>query len=401
MTSASVWNLFWKGFAPASHELLDERTLLIRLRHDQEHSPVCDRCGLPCLLIHDVNWRRVRESPIMQYRIELDVPVRRLRCSRCGPSRERIDWLPGRSRITQTLRHWVENLVRMLPISHVAKLLRINWHTVKRIDMERLKRDVPEPDRGRLRRLMMDEFALHKGHRYATVVACADTQQVVWIGEGRSREAIRPFFEWLGDAREQIEAVAMDMNSSFDLEVKEQCDNAVVVYDLFHVVAKYGREVVDRVRVDQANQLRDDKAARKVIKNSRWLLLRNADNLSPEQAVKLEELLAANASLATVYILKDQLKTLWFARNEICARNAFQEWSKMAFGSGIDALERFARRLTPYLEGIISSAQHRLNTSVLEGMNNRIKVIKRMAYGYRDTAYFFLKIRAAFPGKVR
>lgn len=102
-----------------------------------------------------------------------------------------------------------------------------------------------EPDRSRLRRLMMDEFALHKGHRYATVVACADTQQVVWIGEGRSREAIRPFFEWLGDARNQIEAVAMDMNSAFDLEVKAQCPNAVV-YDLFHVVAKYGREVMDR-----------------------------------------------------------------------------------------------------------------------------------------------------------
>ncbi len=401
MTSASVWNLFWKGFAPASHELLDEQTLLIRLRHDEQHSTVCGRCGRPCFLVHDVNWRRVRESPIMQYSVELEVPVRRLRCSRCGPSRERIDWLPGRSRITQTLRHWVENLVRMLPISHVAKLLGLNWHTVKRIDMERLKRDLSEPDRSRLRRLMMDEFALHKGHRYATVVACADTQQVVWIGEGRSREAIRPFFEWLGDAREQIEAVAMDMNSAFDLEVKEQCDNAVVVYDLFHVVAKYGREVVDRVRVDQANQLRDDKAARKVIKNSRWLLLRNTDNLKPEQAVKLEELLAANASLATVYVLKDQLKTLWFARDEARARNAWQEWADMALSSGIDALERFARRLEPYVEGIVSSAQHRLNTSVLEGMNNRIKVIKRMAYGYRDTAYFFLKIRAAFPGKVR
>ena len=233
------------------------------------------------------------------------------------------------------------------------------------------------------------------------MVACADTQQVVWIGEGRSREAIRPFFAWLGEAREQIKAVAMDMNSAFDLEVKDQCPNAEVVYDRFHVVAKYGREVMDRVRVDQANQLRDDKAARKIIKGSRWLLLRNANNLKPEQAVKLEELLAANALLTTAYLLKDQLKTLWFADDETTARNAWQEWHEMAISSGIEALDRFARKLAPYLEGILSSARHRLNTSVLEGMNNRIKVIKRMAYGYRDTAYFFLKIRAAFPGKVR
>ncbi|WP_348815906.1 transposase [Halomonas sp. H10-59] len=175
---------------------------------------------------------------------------------------------------------------------------------------------------------MMDEFTLHKGQRYATVVACADTQQVVWIGEGRSHEAIRPFFAWLGEAREQIEAVAMEMNSAFDLEVKDQCPNAEVVYDRFHVMAKYGREVMDRVRVDQANQLRDDKAARKIIKGSRWLLLRNANNLKPKQAVKLEELLAANASLTTTYLLKDQPKTLWFADERALIKTGQSELMK-------------------------------------------------------------------------
>jgi len=399
--NASVWNLFWKGFLPTSHECLGDLSLRIRLEPDPHQIPVCSGCGHACFLVHDVHHRRVREAPLLTYRVELDIPVRRLRCPACGPTRERIDWLPGRSGVTETLRQWVERLVNLLPIRHVADLVGLHWHTVKAIDKRRLQRDLPEPDRTRLCRLMMDEFALHKGHRYATVVACADTQQVVWVGEGRSREAIRPFFEWLGDARKQIEAVAMDMNSAFDLEVKDQCPNAVVVYDRFHVVAKYGREVMDRVRVDQANQLRDDKVARKVVKGSRWLLLRNADNLKPEQAVKLEELLAANASLTTVHVLKDQLKTLWFADDETTARSAWQEWADMALGSGIDALVHFARKLEPYLEGIVSSARHRLNTSVLEGMNNRIKVIKRMAYGYRDTAYFFLKIRAAFPGKVR
>ena len=393
--------LFWKGFTVAKHEFLDPQTLRLQLEADDRIPPVCSGCDHACFLVHDVHRRRVREAPLLIYRVELDVPVRRLRCPVCGPTRERIDWLPGRSPVTTTLRHWVERLVILLPIRHVADLVGLHWHTVKTIDKQRLQRDLPAPDPTRLRRLMMDEFALHKGHRYATVVACADTQQVVWIGEGRSREAIRPFFEWLGESREQIEAVAMDMNSAFDLEVKAQCPNAVVVYDRFHVVAKYGREVMDRVRVDQANQLRGDKAGRKVIKGSRWLLLRNADNLKPEQAVKLDELLAVNASLTTVYLLKDQLKTLWFADDEAAARGAWQEWAGMALGSGIDALVRFTRKLEPYLEGIVSSAQHRLNTSVLEGMNNRIKVIKRMAYGYRDTAYFFLKIRAAFPGKVR
>ena len=126
-------------------------------------------------------------------------------------------------------------------------------------------------------------------------------------------EAIRPFFELLGERCQRIEAVAMDMNTAFDLEVKRHCPQAEVVYDLFHVVARYGREVIDRIRVDQANLLRDDKPVRKVVKQSRWLLLRNRENLKDGQAVRLQELLAANQPLATVYVLKDALKDVWYA----------------------------------------------------------------------------------------
>jgi hypothetical protein len=126
----------------------------------------------------------------------------------------------------------------------------------------------------------MDEFALFKGHRYASVVLDADTRRVLWIGEGRSRAAVRPFFKELGpEGCARIEAVAMDMNTAYDLEVRQHCPRARVIYDLFHVVAKYGREVIGRVRVDEANRLRHDKPARLVIKQARWLLLRNPENL--------------------------------------------------------------------------------------------------------------------------
>ena len=166
------------------------------------------------------------------------------------------------------------------------------------------------------------------------------------------------------------------------------------------MVAKYGHDVIDRVRVDEANRLREDKRARKVIKTARWLLLRNQSSLKrPEDQVRLQELLEANQTLMTVYILKDELKQLWRQPSTEMASQAWQDWFAKATTSGIAPLVRFARKLEPYLNGIISSARWRLNTSVLEGVNNRIKVIKRMAYGFRDDAYFFLKIRAAFPGK--
>lgn len=399
---ASLLDLFWEGFELESYEIPTPNSLSLRLAPKSSQPPFCSGCGQATPLIHDVSRRHVRERDLFNYRVWLDVPVRRVRCADCGVRREKIRWLAGRRHLTQALVNYVEALVRLLPVKQVAELLGLHWHTVKSIDHQRLTREVTAPDLSRVRRLIMDEFALFKGHRYATVAICADTRQVLWIGEGRSRKAVRPFFEWMGKkVCRRIEAVAMDMNTAMDLEVQKHCPKARVVYDLFHVVAKFGREVIDRVRVDQANLLRDSPAERRVIKRSRWLLLRNHGNLSQEQGVKLDELLAANAPLTTVYVLKTQLKELWYAPSENEARRRWGEWFTMALDSGIKPLMLFAKRLQSYLPGVVASAVFRLNTSVLEGMNNRIKVLKRMAYGYRDNDYFFLKIKAAFPGKTR
>lgn len=394
---------FWEGHVVQScHEQADG-SLLIHLSEDLNAMACCGRCGLPCALVHDRRWRRIRERDWFDRRVWLSVPIRRMDCHHCGARvSERIPWLAGHARITRRLWTWVEALVQLLPIAHVAKLTGLHWHTIKQIDQLRLEAKHGQFEGRGVRRLVMDEFALHKGHRYATVVMDAETMRVLWVGEGNSREALRPFFKLLGEEGCQcIDAVAMDMNTAFDLEVRQHCPRAEVVYDLFHVVARFGREVIDRVRVDQANALRDQAAARQVIKRSRWLLLRNRDNLDAAQGVKLDELLAANVPLATVYLLKTALKDVWFAPSVLEGARRWRNWYRMALDSGLAPLILFAKRLKKYLRGILASARFPMNTSILEGVNNRIKVIKRMAYGFRDSAYFFLKIKDAFPGKAR
>lgn len=394
---------FWEGHVVQSVREQADGSLLIALSEDPQIAARCGRCGEPCALLHERRWRRVRERDCFDRRVWLDVPIRRMDCHHCGARvTERIAWLPANARITRRLWAWVEALVQLLPIAHVARLTGLHWHTIKEIDRLRLDAKHGEFEAHGVRRLVMDEFALHKGHRYATVVMDAEAMRVLWVGEGRSREAIRPFFELLSEEGcRRIEAVAMDMNTAFDLEVRQHCPQAEVVYDLFHVVARFGREVIDRVRVDQANALRDQPAARQVIKRSRWLLLRNRNNLDAAQGVRLGELLAANAPLATVYLLKTALKEVWFAPSVPEGARRWRNWYRMAIDSGLASLILFAKRLKPYLRGILASARFPMNTSILEGVNNRIKVIKRMAYGFRDSAYFFLKIKDAFPGKAR
>lgn len=392
---------FWPGYDVVACSHSAENTLTLTLEPRAADLPRCGRCQQPSPLIHDRRIRLVRDRDLLDQRVQLRLPVRRVDCLTCGRVTEHISWLAPASRLTRRLCTWIESLLQLLPISHVSQLTGLHWHTIKTLDKRRLQAAFGTFEPGDVRRLVMDEFALHKGHRYATVIMDAERTRVLWVGLGNSRKAIRPFFEQLGERCQQIEAVAMDMNTAFDLEVKQHCPQAEVVYDLFHVVARYGRDVIDRIRVDQANALRHNKPARQVVKQSRWLLLRNRENLKEDHAVRLQELLAANQPLATVYVLKDALKEVWYAPSVREGWRRWRAWLRHARESGLAPLQRFARNLQRYARGILASARFHMHTSLLEGVNNRIKVIKRMAYGFRDSDYFFLKIKAAFPGKMR
>lgn len=392
----------WVGYAVSNWRREDRsgrRWLVIELEPLPGIARRCTGCGAMTEAVHDRSQRRIRDLPVFESPVELVVPRLRLACPACGPRLEHLDWLDAHARVTRRLAESVARLCAVTSLLHAARWFGLNWKTVKQIDYRYLERTLGPVDLAGVTMIAMDEFAIQKGHRYATVVVDPQRKRVLWVGRGRSRAEVRPFFEQLGpDGCARLRAVAMDMNTAYDLEVKQHCPNAEVVYDLFHVVAKYGREVIDRVRVDEANRLRDDKPARRVVKTSRWLLLRNRENVSPDQLVQLEDLLAANRALLTVYLLKDDLKQLWRYRSEAWARKFWRDWKRRALRSGLEPLKIFVRRLEPYLPGILAHCRWPLGTNLVEGINNKIKVIKRMAYGFRDDAYFFLKIRAAFPG---
>lgn len=394
---------YFEGYRPVSAIEVEGKTCaeyVFTLQPDPDRPLICPRCQSRCPSVHDTVWRRITDLPVFGRPARLMLPRRRLLCPSCGPVLEQLSWLDPHSRITKRLADHACGLLSVMTILDAATLLGLNWKTVRNLDKRRLQQQFGSLDMSGVRILAMDEFAIHKGHRYATVIIDHETHRVLWVGKGRSRAEVRPFFESLSEEqRAQIQAVAMDMNASYELEVQRFCPNAEIVYDLFHVVAKYGREVIGRVRVDEANRLRADKPARKLIKGSHWLLLRNRENIVKEsERIRLEEVLEANAALLTVYLLKDDLKHLWKQSAESQARSLWESWLARAEESGIPALAKFARKLAAYVEGIISSCRWKINTSVLEGINNRIKVIKRMAYGYRDDEYFFLKIKSAFPG---
>ena len=389
-------------------------SITIELKPKDDLVKRCSRCGTPVEEVHDVVERRVRDMPFLQYDLWLVFPQARLRCPRCGPTAEEIPWLDRYQRVTKRLSELLGRLAQVMPIKKVAELFHVSWDTVKQIDKRSLSTrlgPMEKADFSGVRRIAIDEFALHRGQRYATLVVDVDTKRVLWVHRGRGVEAVAGFFMALGaEGRERIEAVVMDLARPFVKAVKTYCPNAAIVFDLFHALLRYTAQVLDRVRMDEANKIARPshdhhrlhaENLRRIItgKGARWLLLRDRGNLrSPTERVRLEELLAANRSLFIVYVLKEDLRQIWRLRDPVLAREAWESWYLRASESGITAVVRFANRLKLVAEYIINHALHPLHTSLLEGINNKVKVMKRIAFGYRDDDYFFLKIRAAFPG---
>ena len=200
---------------------------------------ICSGCGQACERYHDWDERWIRDLPILDAATHLLIQRFRVACPVCGPKLEHLPWLAKYARVTGSFARSVTRLRKVLPMKHVPAFYGLGWDTVKAIDNARLEATLGDPDLTELELLAMDEFAIKRGHRYATIFVEPNRKEVLWVCRGRSREDIRPFFEKLSaEGCQRIEAVAMDMNAAYEAEVKAQCPQAKIIYDLFHVVAK-------------------------------------------------------------------------------------------------------------------------------------------------------------------
>jgi len=305
---------------------------------------------------------------------------------------------PNGPRVTKRMARYIHELCSLMPIDQVAKHFNLDWKTVKGIDKRFLEEKFGETDYTNSGYIAIDEVSVGKYHKYMTVILDFITGRVIWCGKDRKAETLDIFFKNMPKKDLlNIKAVTMDMWDPYIKAIKKWCPHAVIVFDKFHIIAHFNK-VVDQVRRDEQSRNDLDKQQYKTLKNSRWILLKNWGNLREKEKPRLEKLLAINENLYKTYILKDELKLIWNAKNSRDMKEALDNWCLLALESGLKPVIRFVATVQKYKYGIITYGDCPIHTSKLEGINNKIKEVKRRAYGYHDINYFKLKIHQAFPG---
>ncbi len=355
----------------------------------------CPACGSRDVISRGHAERRFRAVPIGPRPTVVVLPIPRVECHACGSVRQvEVSFADPRRSYTRAFERYALELSRSMTIKDVAHHLDVGWDMVKGIQKRDLSRRYAKPKLKHLSHIAIDEIAVASGHRYLTVVLDLDSGAVVFVGDGKGADALKPFWKRLRPSGAKIEAVAMDMSGAYQSAVRANLREAVIVFDRFHVVKLFNDKLSDLRRALYREAT--DVQHKEVLKGSRWLLLMNPENLDEEKDEKrrLEEALSLNEPLAKAYYLKDELRRFWEQPGKRFATTFLDGWIRRAIASGVKVLQQMARTLAAHRSGLLAYYDAMISSGPMEGTNNKIKTMKRRAYGFRDREFFKLKILA-------
>jgi len=394
MSTSLLYHAFGlRGYRHVRSSFADGRvTFGIRQPRDQLR---CSVCGSDNVWAQGSVPRTFRTVPIGSKPVQIEFAVPRVHCFGCGLIRQvKLRFADPRKGYTRSFERYALDLSRHMTIQAVAQHLQVSWDTIKDIQAVSLRRRFGSPKLGKLKQIAIDEIAVGKGHHYLTVVLDLLSGAVVFVGDGKGVEALVPFWKRLRASRAKVKAVATDMGKAYIRAVRDNLPKAVHVFDHFHVV-KLFNDKLSALRRELFHQAGCD-ANRKLLKGTRWLLLKNPENLDPErhEEQRLREALELNRPLAIAYYLKEDLRQIWSQPNKRTARRVLRDWMKRARASGIRMLTQFADTVAQHEKGILAYYDYPISTGPLEGTNTKIQAMKRQAYGFRDRAFYKLKILA-------
>ena len=313
---------------------------------------------------------------------------------KCGKVKiEKLDWISNNPFYTKRLAFYVGRRCRSSSIKDIAKELHLDWKTVKNLEKQYMQEQLRRSGKIRPKVIGIDEMAARKGHEYRIVVSDLEKRLPVWFGgKDRSEESMTEFYNHIGEkASKNIRLAVMDMWKAFEKSAKNNAPQAAILYDKFHVMRHLG-EALDKIRKQEYARLsgRD----RKYIKGQKYILLSNRENLTLDGKASLKTLLTANKRLNTAYLLKESFGQLWSYQTEGWARRFFDNWKNSLKWQKLEPYKKFTELIERHWDGIAaySKPENKVSLGFVEGLNNKIRVFQRRAYGLKDEEYLRLKV---------
>jgi len=343
---------------------------------------------------YDRRLRRVRDLSCGAWRVYLELEVRRLWCRSCaGVKRESLGFLTDNALHTKRFAYQVGRRCRNSTIKEVAEELHLDWHSVKELDKQYMRAQLARAGIPAPKVIGIDEISVRKRHTFRIVVSDLIRGRAIWFGgQDRSEASMGEFFAWLGESKSRgIRLAVMDMWKAFRIATEQHAPNAAILFDKFHVMRHLGK-ALDQIRKSEYARLTGNQ--RRFIKGQKYTLLSRRENLTLEGRQALKTLLAANKRLNTAYLLKESFGQLWSYEREGWARRFFDNWRAALKWQRLKPYEKFAEMIDRHWDGIAAycKPENKVSLGFVEGLNNKIRVIQRRAYGLRDEEYLRLKI---------
>jgi transposase len=399
MSTSLLYHAFGiRGYEYRSTDFIEGR-VLFSIEQPRERYR-CSECGSAAVHAQGHKERFLQTVPIGLKPTFICLKVARVICFHCEHTRQvKVPFADPRRTYTHAFERYALELSKFTTIQDAAGHLDVSWDIIKDIQKRNLHRRFGKPKLKNLKEIAIDEVAVGKGHRYFTLVLDLRSGAVVYVGNGKGVAALTLFWKRLRAAHAKVRAVATDMGSAYIRAVRDHLPRAVHVFDHFHVI-KLFNDKLSAFRRELYRELIDENQ-RRILKGTRWLLLKNPENLDPQrnEQQRLQEALQLNTPLTLAYYLKEDLRQIWQQRNKATARLVLEDWIRRADASGIRMLQQFARTLEEHRNGILAYYDYRISTGPLEGTNNKIQTMKRQAYGFRDHEFFKLKILGLHQSK--
>lgn len=384
--------------------------LNIQTRDDKLRCPCCKSKNI---VRNGFRERNIRSVPIGSKPVTLHVKIQRIICRDCGcDAQEKLHFTTGKQTYTHRLARFVICLLKLGTIQDVACFLGMSWATIKDIHKNYLQNNYARPDLSKVENVGIDEFAVRKGHKYKTIVVDLDTGHIIYVGDGKGADSLDKFWKKGERCGMKIKYISTDLSAAFISAVKKHAPDAIHVFDHFHV-KKLVTDKVDSVRKSLYHEHDQEKngdakgaagvtgkSRRNFVKGLRWLILANGSELDHNGKSMLNKALKENKSLYTAYYLKEEIGEVWRQPTKQEARNTLYNWIGKAIRSEVKQMVAAGLSIFKYREGILAWYDHRSSNAMVEGINNKIKVMKRDAYGFRDDKYFQLRLLSLHDARI-